>query len=174
MRSSPGTEQESPRDPAELTDQELRAELEQTRAQLGEAEDRYLRARADLDNYRKRTERDLETRMREQADSLLRSWLEVVDSVERALALGANDRDATDLRALFEQMDTLLDRFGVTRTGEIGEQFDPERHEAVAVVERPDAAPGTVAEVARSGYSAGERVIRPAQVAVARHPSDGA
>jgi molecular chaperone GrpE len=173
MRSSPGTEQPAAREPAGLSDHELRAELEQTRAQLAEAEDRYLRARADLDNYRKRAERELERRVTEQGDALLRGWLDVLDSVERALAVDDDDRAVAEgLVAVFQQMETLLARSGVRRIGEIGEQFDPELHDAVAVVPRPGSPPGTVAEIARPGYAAGERVIRPAQVAVARPPTD--
>ncbi|MCW2978217.1 MAG: GrpE protein [Actinomycetia bacterium] len=170
MRSSPGTERDAPRNPAELSEEELRTELEQTRAWLDETEDHYLRARADLDNYRKRAERDVERRVREQGDALLRGWLEVVDTVERALALGPDD---PGLRAVLEQMESLLTRHGVRRFGEAGDMFDPERHEAIAVVADPDRPAGTIAEVARSGYSAGDRVLRPAQVAVARPSADG-
>jgi molecular chaperone GrpE len=173
MRSSPETEPAAAREPSPVVEQELRAELEQTRAQLADAEDRYLRARADLDNYRKRTERELERRVTEQSDALLRSWLEVVDSVEHALAFGDDDRAVADgLRAVYEQLETLLARYGATPTGAIGEQFDPELHEAFAVVARPDSAPGTIADIARRGYSVGGRVIRPAQVAVARPLAD--
>jgi molecular chaperone GrpE len=179
MRSSPGTEREASRDPSkpnprELSAEELRAELEQTRAQLAETEDRYLRARADLDNYRKRAERDLERRVREQADELLRGWLEVVDSVERALVLAPQDAGLDEgLRAVLEQMQAILARHGLTRIGEVGERFDPERHDAIGVVTNRGSTADAVAEVARSGYSAGDRVLRPAQVVVARPPADG-
>jgi molecular chaperone GrpE len=169
MQSSPGTEHES----GEPSNEELRAQLDETRAQLGESEDRYLRARADLDNYRRRSERDFERRVREQSDELVRAWIEVVDSVERALALEDDDTRAQGLRALLEQMDTVLARFGVARRGEIGERFDPELHEAIAVVPNRDQEPGTVAEVARSGYSARDRVVRPAQVTVAGPSASG-
>ena len=169
MRSSPGTEQDSP----PPRDEELRAELEQTRALLTEAEDRVLRARADLDNYRKRSERELERRVRERGDELLRAWLEVVDSVERALALEPDAPLADGLRAVLEQMDAIVARQGATRIGQVGEPFDPELHEAVAVVPDATRPAGTVAEIARSGYAVGDRVLRPAQVVVARG-ADGA
>lgn len=174
MRSSPGTDRSSSPDvdQGELSPEELRARLDQTLADLAAAEDRYLRARADLDNYRKRTERELERRVRDQGDELLRSWLEVVDSVERALALAPEPRLADGLRAFLDQMDAILARQGVARIGEVGQGFDPELHEAVAVVPDTDRAPGTLAEIARSGYSVGNRVLRPAQVAVTRRPDD--
>jgi molecular chaperone GrpE len=173
MPSSPGTDQRQQAD-AELSAEERRAELNQIREQLAAAEDRYLRARADLENYRKRAERELERRAQEQADELVRAWLEVIDSTERALALDhENDPTLTEaLRAFLAQMEAILARQGVTRIGEVGSAFDPELHEAIAVVPDSNAAPGTIAEIARSGYSAGDRVLRPAQVTVARPPAD--
>jgi molecular chaperone GrpE len=151
--------------------EELRDELERVRAQLADAEDRYLRARADLENYRKRADRELQQRLNEWADGLLRAWLEVVDSFERALVLAEGDpRLAEGLRAVQEQIDGLLARQGVTRIGEIGERFDPQLHEAIAVMPSRDRPTGTIAEIARSGYSVGDRLLRPAQVAVARAP----
>jgi molecular chaperone GrpE len=173
MPSSPGTDQQQ-RAGAELSAEELRAELDQIREQLAAAEDRYLRARADLDNYRKRAERELERRAQEHGDELVRAWLEVVDSVERALALEHENPALTEaLRAFLSQMEAILARQGVTRIGEVGSAFDPELHEAIAVVPDSGTAPGTIAGVARSGYSAGDRVLRPAQVTVARPPADG-
>jgi molecular chaperone GrpE len=180
MRSSRASDPDSPAseapsaeaDAAEPSPEELSARLEETSAQLAAAEDRYLRARADLDNYRKRTERDVERRVLEQRDELVRAWLEAIDSVERALALHAAEPGlAEGLRVFLEQMQAILARQGVTRIGEVGERFDPELHEAIAVVPSADRPAGTIAEVARSGYSAGDRVLRPAQVAVIR-PSD--
>jgi molecular chaperone GrpE len=161
MQSSPGTEHDSETREALLT-------------QLAAAEDRFLRARADLENYRKRVDRELERRLREEIDDVLRDWLEAVDSVERALALQSDgSADADDLRAVLEQMETILARRGVRRVGEAGAPFDPELHEAVAVVPSAHQPAGTIAEIARSGYAAGDRIIRPAQVVVTRPPADG-
>jgi molecular chaperone GrpE len=157
MPNSPGTEQDS------QTQEELLA-------QLAAAEDRFLRARADLENYRKRADRELERRLRERVDDVLRDWLEGVDSVERALALQAGD--TAGLRAVLDQLDAILARQGVTRLGEVGAPFDPELHEAIGVVPAGDSPAGTIAEIARSGYSVGDRVLRPAQVVVARPAAD--
>jgi molecular chaperone GrpE len=172
MQSSPGTDQQQ-RAEGELSAAELRGELEHIREQLAAAEDRYLRARADLDNYRKRAEREIERRAQEQTDELHRAWLEVIDSVERALALEHENPALIDaLRAFLAQMEAILERQGVTRVGEVGSAFDPELHEAIAVVPDSGTVPWTVAEIARSGYSAGDRILRPAQVTVARPPAD--
>ena len=158
-------------EPDEPTNEELCARLVHALAQLETAEDRFLRARADLDNYRRRAEREIERRVREQTDELIRGWLEVVDSVERAFALEReHPRLAAGLRAFLDQMNGVLARQGVTRIGEVGEPFDPVMHDAVAVDSTSDQPEGAVAEVTRSGYAIGDRVLRAAQVAVSRRP----
>jgi molecular chaperone GrpE len=141
-------------------------------AELAQMEDRYKRALADLDNYRKRAARELDRLVSERADALLRDWLEVVDGVERALRQKPENPLYDGLRAVFDQMEAALARQGVRRIGEPGEPFDPNRHEAISV-EETDAAPDrTVLDVARSGYAREDRVLRPAQVVVARAPQD--
>jgi molecular chaperone GrpE len=74
------------------------------------------------------------------------------------------------LRAVFDHMDNVLARQGVTRVGEVGERFDPHRHEAVEVRETGEVPDRTVVEVLRSGFAVGDRVVRPAQVVVSRVP----
>jgi molecular chaperone GrpE len=69
---------------------------------------------------------------------------------------------------VLEQMEAILARHGIERVGAAGERFDPDRHEAVSVVDTDEVPDRTVMEVARSGFAAGDRVIRPAQVVVAR------
>jgi molecular chaperone GrpE len=68
-------------------------------------------------------------------------------------------------------MDSVLDRSGIERVGTAGEGFDPERHEAVGVIDTDEHADRSVIDVQRSGYAAGDRVLRPAQVIVARKPA---
>jgi molecular chaperone GrpE len=146
-------------------------EHEQLRKQLAAAEDRYKRALADLDNYRKRTARDLDRLATEATDRAVLAWLEVVDSVERALRMDAHGSLAQGLRAVLDQIDAVLARQGVERIGHPGETFDPERHEAIAVRETEDAEDRTVVDVTRAGYARDGRVLRPAQVTVARRPA---
>jgi molecular chaperone GrpE len=132
-------------------------------------EDRYKRALADLDNYRKRSQREIERRVTEVRGSVLSDWLDAVDSVERAVRL-APEPCVDGMRAVLDQMDAILAREGVQRLGAAGDQFDPGRHEAIAV-EPSDRVPDrTILAVERSGYALGDRVIRPAQVIVARAP----
>jgi molecular chaperone GrpE len=143
------------------------AELE---AEVARLDDRFKRALADLDNYRKRTAKDVDRRIAEGTDALLADWLDVADSVQRALTMTPLD---DGLRAVDEQIEATLARQQVTRLGEIGEPFDPDRHEAVAVAPSTDRPDGTVVEVIRPGYARDGRVLRPALVAVAQRPRGG-
>jgi molecular chaperone GrpE len=127
-------------------------------------DERYLRALADLENYRKRSAQEVERRVTEQAERLLLDWIEAVDSVDRALEMQPSD----GLRSVLGQMEAILARQGVERVGAAGDRFDPEQHEAISVQESDEVPDRTVLDVARSGYRHGERVLRPAQVLVSR------
>jgi molecular chaperone GrpE len=171
MPNSPETEDHG-QGPATVTateDLEQRnADLEQRNADL---DDRYKRALADLDNYRKRAAREVDRRVLESTEAQARQWLDAIDSVERALRLDSIEPEhplALGLRRVLEQMESILERQGIQRVGEAGERFDPERHEAVGVVDTNEVPDQTVVEIARSGWAAGERVLRPAQVIVSR------
>jgi molecular chaperone GrpE len=139
-------------------------------AELAAMEDRWKRALADLDNYRKRSGREIERRLEEDRERRLLDWLEAVDSVDRALAMQAESEVAEGLRGIRDQMGAILARQGVQPIDAAGAPFDPERMEAVSV--RPDdgVPDRTVLAVARPGYTIGDRVLRPAQVIVARAP----
>jgi molecular chaperone GrpE len=146
-------------------------ELGQLQDQFAQLEDRYKRALADLDNYRKRAGRETERRIQENRDALMRDWLEVVDSLERAVSVEPVNPVAEGYRAILEQMESILARHGVERVGAPGERFDPDRHEAIGVRETDEVPDRTILEVARSGYAQGDRMLRPAQVVVSRAPS---
>lgn len=139
-------------------------------AELARIEDLYRRALADLDNYRKRAARELERRVVEVRDSVMRDWIEAVDSVERAIRMQPDGPCADGLRAVLEQMDAVLRRHGASRIAATGARFDPSRHEAIAVQPSQEVAEGSVVAVERSGFEVGDRVVRPAQVVVARAP----
>jgi molecular chaperone GrpE len=138
--------------------------------EIARLEDRYKRALADLDNYRKRSAREIERRVAEARESALRDWLDAVDSVERAVRMEPDGPCAEGLRAVLEQMDSVLARQGAVRIGDAGERFDPERHEAIAVQASAELPDRTIVAVERSGFAVGDRVVRPAQVVVARAP----
>jgi molecular chaperone GrpE len=140
-------------------------------AELAQTEDRYKRALADLDNYRKRSARETERRIEEAREAQLREWLEVVDSLERALFMQPDDPVVQGLRAVLEQMEAVLARQGVTRMDAAGGPFDPERHEAVGVRPADGVSDNTVVDVTRSGFERDGHVLRPAEVVVSRSGS---
>lgn len=163
MPSSPASEEERQARQAEgaaqVADQESGGEQPPPRD-----DERYLRALADLENYRKRSAQEVERQVTEQVERLLLDWIEAVDSVDRALGMQPSD----GLRRVLEQMEAILARQGVERVGAAGDRFDPELHEAISVQKSDEVPDRTVLDVARSGYRHGERVLRPAQVVVSR------
>ncbi|NNG36232.1 nucleotide exchange factor GrpE [Nakamurella aerolata] len=147
------------------------AEIAKLRTELAQTKDRYHRALADLDNYRKRTQGDGDRRAAAARDDLLRQWLDALDSVERALTMEPNDPGLT---AVLAQMDTILARNGVQRLPGAGQPFNPEYHEAIAVQPSAEVPDQTVLNVARSGFAADDgKVLRTAQVVVSKRPADG-
>jgi len=159
------------------------AELERLQQALAEAEERarsdrdqYLRAVAELDNVRKRAQRDIEAANRYGLEKFAAELLPVRDSLE--LAVQSADQGQADARSLKQgQQATLqllakaLERIGVTPIDPVGEPFDPSRHEAMLAQESATAKPGTVLQVVQTGYELNGRVIRPARVTVAKPPA---
>ena len=137
-----------------------------------EPDPQLLRALADLDNLRKRYERQLATASRTERARVTSLWLPVIDDLERALQ-HTDDGDggpmAEGLRAVYEHAVSVLARLGFVRFDDVGRPFDPARDEAVGAVDA-DAPPGRIVATVRPGYEDGDEVIRPARVVVARAP----
>jgi molecular chaperone GrpE len=152
---------------------EQQLSAEQRKAQ--ECQDLLRRTQADFVNFRRRmSQEQAEGRIATQS-ALLFHLLPVLDDLGRALA-AAPPELATHpwVQGLFlvaRRLTTLLDQLGVRQIGVAGEPFDPHRHEAITTEARADVPEGTILHVDRPGYALGERVIRPAQVIVARAPS---
>jgi molecular chaperone GrpE len=138
-----------------------------------EPDPQLLRALADLDNLRKRYERQLATASRAERARVTSLWLPVVDDLERALQHSDGDGDggpmAEGLRAVYEHAVSVLAGLGFVRFDDVGRPFDPARHEAVGAIDA-DAPPGRIVATVRPGYEDGDEVIRPARVVVARAP----
>ena len=159
------------------------AELERLQQALAEAEERaranreqYLRAVAELDNVRKRAQRDIEAANRYGLEKFAAELLPVRDSLE--LAVQSADQGEADARSLKQgQAATLqllakaLERLGVTTINPVGEPFDPTRHEAMLAQPSATAEPDSVLQVVQAGYELNGRVIRPARVIVAKAPA---
>jgi molecular chaperone GrpE len=139
-------------------------------AALREAEDRWRRALADLDNLRKRHARELEREAAAERARTAAAFLPVIDNLELALSHAAAETGAIveGVRAVRDQAVNVVERLGYPRHAETGVPFDPTRHEVVGVVQDPDADPNTVVQVLRPGYGEAERQLRPAAVTVAK------
>lgn len=165
--------------PAQIIQEELTRlsqALEEKTREAEAAHDRYLRALAELDNARKRAQRDREEYTRFANESLLRELLPVVDNFDRAIQAARASAEAEAVVAGVEliQRELLraLEKFGVTPFSSAGERFNPERHEAVARVPATDHPEMTVVAETRRGYLLNGRVLRPAMVTVAVRPDD--
>lgn len=156
------------------------AELERLQQALTEAEERargnweqYLRAVAELDNVRKRAQRDIEAANRYGLEKFAAELLPVRDSLELAVqSADSREADARSLKqgqqATLQLLAKALERLGLTAISPVGEAFDPARHEAMLAQESATARPDTVLQVVQTGYELNGRVIRPARVIVAK------
>jgi molecular chaperone GrpE len=161
-------------DPSSAEPAGLRAKLAEKDREIAELKDKYLRALADAENTRKRLRQQGEENLRLQRESLLRDLLPIVDNLERAVGAargGGNGKPIVEgvemvLRSLLD----FLKRHGVTPQESVGQPFNPQFHEAVDHVESLEHKPNTVVSEFHRGYQMGDRVLRPARVAVAKPP----
>jgi molecular chaperone GrpE len=166
-------------------------------AERDEYKDRMLRIAADFENWKKRARKEQTDAAATARETLLRDLLEVVDNLERATTAYApktakgegkqNGKDVgkgdgkVDGAAVLQGVNLVLrlfqaklERYDVRAFESKGQPFDPRLHEAVSQVPAQDAAPGTVANEFQKGYRVGDKLLRPAVVAVAAPPKDGA
>lgn len=145
-------------------------EVAKLRARIAELEDLWRRALADFDNLRKRVARDAAAQRDEERARLAAQWLPVLDNLDLAVEHAHSDSESivTGVRAIREQALAVLTRLGFPRRSDVGEKFDPSRHEAVAAVASPEAPAGTVVRVVRPRYGTDEHQLRPASVVVAK------
>ena len=148
---------------------ELEMQLAQARQEAGENWNRFLRERADLENFRKRQERVLTDRVQQQKKAMLHKILGVVDNVERALVYH-DTLDRQDLQQALRmvqwQMNEVLRGEGLNPVPTVGEHFNPYIHEAIEAVENSDKPEGTIVEEVLKGYTLGDETLRPARVKV--------
>jgi molecular chaperone GrpE len=154
---------------AELTADQ---EMDLVRNELTEARDKMLRAQAELDNYRKRSRRELDDERRYAEINLLRDLLPVLDNIHRAIdAAGKHDDSAALLngfKMVGQQLETLLEQHQCKPIEATGQPFDPAQHNAVMQQLAPDKPEHTVLNVVQTGFHLHDRVVRPAQVIVSK------
>lgn len=150
---------------------ELKAKLEAAEKDAKDNKDRWLRAAADLENTRKRTKREIEDAKIDSKFKVLKEMLPVVDNLERAIehAGGGTEKNpiVEGVQLVLRQFTTAFERLEVTAIDAMGQPFDPNLHEAISQQES-DQPPGTVVQVLQRGYRAGDRLLRPALVVVAK------
>lgn len=152
--------------------------LELLKAENAELRDRYLRLAAEMDNLRRRTEREVKDAKSYSVAGFARDMLAVSDNLRRALdAIPAEAKAAADagLTTLIEGVDmtersmlSALERHGVRKLEPVGQKFDPNFHQAMFEVPNTEVPNNTVVQVVQAGFSIGERVLRPAMVGVAK------
>jgi molecular chaperone GrpE len=157
-------------DNAPFEGDELGKIITEYETKLGEMRDLVLRERAEIENQRKRLQRDLDQARKFANERLLSELLPVCDNLERGLAV-AN----ADTKSLREGMDLTLKALlkvaesnGLKAVDPLGEPFDPEKHQAMSVVDAPGKAPNTVVAVMQKGYVLNDRLLRPALVSIAK------
>ncbi len=162
---------QGPEAPSASADAARAAALE---VDLADARDRLLRAAAEMENLRRRTEREMADARQYAVTTFARDVLPVVDNLRRALdsaghlAEGKATTFVEGVEMTERELLRVLEKNGVRRIDAVGQKFDPHRHQAMLEVETTAVPPGTVAEVAQPGYAIGDRILRPALVAVAK------
>ncbi|MDH3980191.1 MAG: nucleotide exchange factor GrpE [Gammaproteobacteria bacterium] len=155
---------------------ELTALLEDARGKADEHWDQCMRLQADMDNLRRRTERDLANAHKFALEKIASELLGVRDSLEMGLA--AFDTENTDkhkegVELTLQMLTSVMDKFEIREVNPQDEPFDPDFHQAMSTQERDDVAPNTVITVVQKGYLLNGRLIRPAMVIVSKAPVAG-
>lgn len=137
--------------------------------QLAAMQDKYLRALADFDNYRKRNDREIDRVRTQERENMIKDLLPVADSLERAVTTenASTSPWFEGLMAVRRQIEAFLRAWGVDRINVTkGEHFNPVWHEAITTLAIPDTPQGVILDIAEPGYKMGDRVLRPARVIV--------
>ena len=161
--------------------QDAQSPLEEALQKLAQAEmvmahqkDEVLRVQAEMQNLRRRTEQDVEKAHKFGQERMSTELLAVMDNLERALQVNV-DRENESVKALLQGVELTLKsfvdcfrKFGIEQIDPLGEPFDPQLHQAMAMQENPNVEPNTVTAVMQKGYSLHGRVLRPAMVMVSK------
>ena len=150
--------------------------------QVAEYQDSYLRAKAEVDNIRKRAETEVANARKFALEGFIRELLTVKDSLEMALAVDQSSGSEVDNRGVNEglelilrQLESVFSNFSVEMIEpEVGDKLDPDQHQAMSVEESQDVPPNCVSKVIQKGYSLNNRLLRPAMVLVAKLPGETA
>lgn len=166
LQPQPATETETEQNAAEPAATPAEPSVEETlQAQLKEEQDRYLRLMAEFDNFRRRTQREKETIYPDAVAATLKELLPTLDNFQRALEAPSTDEEyKKGVQMIYTGLVEMLHKQGLEEFGEPGEEFDPNRHNAVMHVEDESLDKNVVAQVFQRGYRIGDRILRYATV----------
>ena len=178
--STPGESTAGAPEEGVLTLEQARLELERLRQEAAEASDKYLRAKAEVENTRRRAEMDAAKARKYGIERFAAELLAVRDSLELARTVDIQQENHTALEKMHEGldltlklMDSAFQKVALTVIDPKGEKFDPEKHQAVSTVDSDTIEPGYVAQVVQKGYLLHDRLLRPAMVVVAKAADTG-
>ncbi len=172
----PETKKDKKKEEKQLKDEnkKLTAELEGTKfalekatAELAEVNDKYLRTAAEYDNFRRRSAKEREGIYAEAYSDALASILPIMDNLERAAAYSDGAQLSDGIKLIFKSAKEAFERIGVAEFGAVGEQFDPQIHNAMMHIDDDAYGTNEIVEVFQKGYKKGDRVLREALVKVA-------
>jgi molecular chaperone GrpE len=153
----------------------LRTSLEAKEKEAAENYDRYLRAMAEMDNYRKRAARDKEDAIKYGNEKLIKDILPILDSLDRALHQASEASVRNNFEAFQQGLELInsqilgcLERHGVVKIAAKGQEFDPDWHQALLQVETPEMEGNRVIDEYESGYTLHGRLLRPSKVSVSK------
>lgn len=149
----------------------LQAALAAAEARANESRDLYMRALAEIENVRKRSSRDVEQAHKFALDRIASDLIGVKDSLELGLASGGSaEALRTGTEATLQMLAKTFEKAGLVEVDPLGESFDPQVHEAMAMQPSPQHVPNTIVQVVQKGYMLNGRLLRPARVIVAKEP----
>ena len=152
---------------AEAQISELEKQLEQSKAELAAANDKYMRMIAEYDNYRRRTAKEKDGIYADAYADALKGILPILDNLERAVGVSEAEALQKGLVMTLKGAEDALAKMGVSAFGEKGETFNPEKHNAVMHIEDEQYGEGEITEVYQKGYAKGDKILRFAMVIVA-------
>ncbi|HDD43677.1 MAG TPA: nucleotide exchange factor GrpE [Candidatus Desulfofervidus auxilii] len=150
----------------------IKKELEDKTKEAAKYREEWLRALAELDNFRKRAEKERSDYFKFANEQLIKEILPILDNLERAINHGQSSNDLKGLlegvKLTLKMLNQCLEKFGVKPIEAKGQKFDPNFHEVIRVEEKEDVEEGSIIEVYQKGYLLHDRLLRPALVVVAK------
>jgi molecular chaperone GrpE len=166
-------EEPQPSDEEPVSIESLTAQLEAAKEEIASHKDNFIRAQAEMQNVRKRLQRDVENAHKYGLEKFLTNLLPLIDSLEKAVesarqAEEANEAIAEGVELCLKMLLDILGKENIEQIFPEGEPFDPQYHEAMSVIENPDVEPNSVVTVFQKGYMLNGRLVRPALVIVSK------